>query len=405
MVANRPSQQTQRDVFVLDACRTPIGRHGGALAGVRPDDLAAVVMRAAVERLPELDPARIDDVWFGNANGAGEENRNVARMGLLLAGLPTSIPGATVNRLCGSGLEAVACGSREIAAGDADVVIAGGVESMSRSPWVVMKPARPNVHQDVTMYSTTVGWRLVNPAMPAEWTVSLGEAAELAADRFGITREAQDAWSAASHHKAAAAWDAGVFADEVVPVPGVDLSIDEGIRPNASVDTMAKLRPSFRPNGTVTPGNASQLSDGAAALMLGTAAAADAAGCRPLARIASRAVHAVDPQWWTMAPVEAAEKALKAAGIGWGDLAAVELNEAFASQVLTCLSHWHDLDQSIVNHSGGAIAMGHPLGCSGARVLGTLAWRLANNGGGWGLATLCIGVGQGIAVVIEAEGR
>ena len=390
-------------VFVIDACRTPIGRHGGALAEVRPDDLAADAIRGLVGRTADLDPARIDDVWFGNANGAGEENRNVARMATLLAGLPTSVPGATVNRLCGSGLEAVACASREVAVGDAALVIAGGVESMSRAPWVVMKPARPYDRSDLTMHSTTLGWRLVNPKMPAEWAVSLGEAAELAADRYGIDREHQDAWAAASHAKAHAAWEAGEMADEVVPVTGVELDRDEGIRADSTVEALARLRPSFRPDGTVTAGNASQLSDGAAALLLGNEAVAGTLARRPLARIASRAVHAVDPQWWAMAPVEAADKALKAAGIGWADLAAVELNEAFAAQVLTCLSQWPELDPTLVNPGGGAIALGHPLGCSGARVLGTLAWRLARQGGGWGLATLCIGVGQAIAVVIEGE--
>jgi acetyl-CoA acetyltransferase family protein len=388
-------------VYVLDACRTPIGRHGGALSTVRPDDLAADAIAGLVARSPDLDPARIEDVWFGNANGAGEENRNVARMASLLAGLPTSVAGATVNRLCGSGLEAVACASREIATGDAGLVIAGGVESMSRAPWVVMKPERPFERGDLAMVSSTLGWRLVNPRFPEEWVVSLGEAAELAADRYGIDRESQDAWAAASHAKAAAAWDAGQMDDEVVPVSGADLVRDEGIRPDTSVEGLARLRPSFRPDGTVTAGNASQLSDGAAAVLLAGEPVAHGLARPPLARIASRAVHAVDPQWWAMAPVEAAHKALKAAGIGWADLSVVELNEAFAAQVLTCLSQWPELDPAIVNPAGGAIALGHPLGCSGARVLGTLAWRLAREGGRWGLATLCIGVGQAIAVVLE----
>ena len=261
-------------VFVIDACRTPIGRHGGALAEIRPDDLAADAIRGLVGRSADLDPARIDDVWFGNANGAGEENRNVARMATLLAGLPTSVPGATVNRLCGSGLEAVACASREVAIGDASLVVAGGVESMSRAPWVVMKPARPYDRSDLTMHSTTLGWRLVNPRMPAEWAVSLGEAAELAADRYGIDREHQDAWAVASHAKALAAWEAGEMDDEVVAVTGSDLVRDEGIRPGTTRESLARLRPSFRPDGTVTAGNASQLSDGAAALLLGNEAVA-----------------------------------------------------------------------------------------------------------------------------------
>jgi acetyl-CoA acyltransferase len=388
-------------VYIVDAVRTPVGRYGGALAGVRPDDLAAHVVKHLAERNQDLDPARIDDVYFGNANGAGEDNRNVARMAALLAGLPVSVPGATVNRLCGSGMEAVIDASRAIAVGDASVCVAGGVESMTRAPWVVPKPSSSFPRGDASLVSTTLGWRLVNPAMPAAWTVSLGEGAEILADRYGISREAQDAFAVTSHQRAAAAWDAGSFADEVVSIAGVELPRDESIRSDSSIEGLAKLRPVFRPQGTVTAGNSSPLNDGAAALLLSDDAGLAAIGQRPLARLASRAVSAVEPQLYGIGPVEAANTALKRAGISWSDLTAVELNEAFAAQSLACLSEWTELDPDMVNQQGGAIAIGHPLGASGARLLTTLAWHLRQRGGGWGLAAMCIGVGQGIAVVIE----
>jgi acetyl-CoA acyltransferase len=388
-------------VYIVDAVRTPVGRYGGALAGVRPDDLAAHVVKHLAERNQDLDPARIDDVYFGNANGAGEDNRNVARMAALLAGLPVSVPGATVNRLCGSGMEAVIDASRAIAVGDASVCVAGGVESMTRAPWVVPKPSSSFPRGDASLVSTTLGWRLVNPAMPAAWTVSLGEGAEILADRYGISREAQDAFAVTSHQRAAAAWDAGSFADEVVSIAGVGLPRDESIRSDSSMEGLAKLRPVFRPQGTVTAGNSSPLNDGAAALLLSDDAGLAAIGQRPLARLASRAVSAVEPQLYGIGPVEAANTALKRAGISWSDLTAVELNEAFAAQSLACLSEWTELDPDIVNQRGGANAIGHPLGGSGARLLTTLAWHLRQRGGGWGLAAMCIGVGQGIAVVIE----
>ena len=390
------------ETYIVDAVRTPTGRYGGALAGVRPDDLAALVVGALVERSPALDSTRIDDVLIGNANGAGEENRNVARMAALLAGLPTSVPGATVNRLCGSGTEAVIGANRAIAVGDASVCIAGGVESMSRAPWVVMRPERPYDRSDRTMVSTTLGWRLVNPRMPEEFTVSLGEGAELLAERYGIGREAQDEFAAQSHRRAAAAWDRGAYADEVVTVPGVELERDEPIRPDTSVERLARLPPAFRPDGTVTAGNASPLNDGAAALLLADEEGVAASGREPLARIVSRGLSAVEPAMYGIAPVEAANRALERAGIGWGDVELVELNEAFACQVLACVSRWPELDLERVNVNGGAVALGHPIGCSGARILTTLAWELRRRGGGYGLATACIGVGQGIAVVIEA---
>ncbi|GAA1233984.1 thiolase family protein [Oryzihumus leptocrescens] len=393
------------DVWVADAVRTPIGRYAGALAGVRPDDLAATVVRELVARHTGkgFDPAGVDDVLLGDANGAGEDNRDVARMAALLAGLPTSVPGATVNRLCGSGMEAVIQASRAIAAGDADLVLAGGVESMSRAPWVLQKPERgyPRGHEQ--LHSTTLGWRMVNPAMPAQWTVALGEGAEILADRFGISREEQDAFAVASHRNAARAWDEGVYDAEVVPVEGTDLTRDEGIRADASMEGLARLKPVFRPDGTVTAGNASPLNDGAAALFLADDTGLERLGSpEPLARVVSRAASGVDPHVFGIGPVEAAQRALERAGIGWGDLAAVELNEAFAAQSLACLRSWPELDPAIVNVNGGAIAIGHPLGCSGARVLGSLAHELHRRGGGWGLAAICIGVGQGLAVVLRA---
>ena len=390
------------EVFVLDTVRTPVGRHGGALAGTRPDDLAAHVLRELLARHPELDPGRVDDVVFGNGNGAGEENRDVARMAALLAGLPPSVPGVTVNRLCGSGLEAVIQAGRAVALEEASLVIAGGVESMSRAPWVLPKPERPYARGDATLASTTLGWRLVNPAMPAEWTVSLGEGAELLADKFGIDRGRQDAFAVRSHRLAHQAWERGAFAEEVAVVDGTGLERDEGIRPDTSTERLAKLKPAFREGGTVTAGNASQLSDGAAAVLVGDRAAADQLGGRPLARVAASAVHAVEPQLYGIAPVEAAATALKRAGIGWSDLAVVELNEAFAAQALACLDSWPELDPELVNPNGGAVALGHPIGCSGARILGTLARELRRRGGRWGLAAICIGVGQGLAVVLEA---
>jgi acetyl-CoA acyltransferase len=389
------------DVFILDAVRTPIGRHGGALAGVRPDDLAAGVISGLVQRSPSLDPAAIGDVVFGDNNGAGEDNRNVARMALLLAGVPPSVPGTTVNRLCGSGLEAVIAASRAIAVGDHSVCIAGGVESMSRAPWVMLKPERGYPRTNETMWSTTLGWRIVNPRMPASWTISLGEGAELLASKYSISREEQDAFAVRSHRQASAAWDDGRYAGEVLPVEGVDLARDECIRADSSIEALAKLRPAFRPDGTVTAGNASPLNDGAAAVLLADADGARRAGREPLARIVARAVSAVEPPLYGIGPVAAANTALSRAGIAWKDLAVVELNEAFAAQSLACLREWPDLDPEKVNPHGGAIAIGHPIGCSGARIIGSLAHELHRRGGGYGLAAICIGVGQGLAVVLE----
>ncbi|HET9600100.1 MAG TPA: thiolase family protein [Acidimicrobiales bacterium] len=390
-----------REVYVLEAVRTPIGRLGGALAAVRPDDLAATTVKAAVERLPQLDPAAIEEAYLGDANQAGEDNRNVARMAVLLAGLPVTIPGATVNRLCGSGLEAVMDASRAVAVGDADVVLAGGVESMSRAPWVLPKPAKgyPTGHEQ--LWSTTLGWRMTNPRMPSEWTVSLGEGAELLADKYGISREQQDEFALGSHRKATAAWDGGSFAGEVVAVEGVELDRDESVRADTTLEKLATLRPVFRSAGTVTAGNASPMNDGSAALVLASEAGAARAGATPLARVVSRATSGVEPHLYGIGPVAAGRIALERAGLTWGDLDAVELNEAFAAQSLACLAEWPDLDPSIVNRQGGAIALGHPLGCSGARILTTLVHHLRRTGGRYGMAAMCIGVGQGSAVVVE----
>jgi acetyl-CoA acetyltransferase family protein len=402
------------EAYLLDAVRTPVGKLGGALAGGRPDDLAAVTLRELLVRHPSLDPALVDDVILGNANGAGEENRDVARMAVLLAGYPTSVPGTTVNRLCGSGLEAAVQAARAIETGDANLVVAGGVESMSRAPWVLPKPDQAYPHGSVTAESTSLGWRLVNRRMRAEWTVPLGEGAELLADEYQISREAQDEFALASHEKAGKAWAAGRFDAEVVawerlaeilpqgrraPEP---LTRDESIRDGSTPEIMARLKPAFRPDGTVTAGNASPLNDGASAVLLADGATASALGIEPLARVVSRAVHAVEPQYYGIGPVEAAHKALGKAGIGWDDLKLVELNEAYAAQSLACLGQWPELDRSKVNVNGGAIALGHPLGSSGTRLLTTLAHELRRRGGGYGLATLCIGVGQGLAMVIEA---
>ncbi|WP_116204390.1 thiolase family protein [Amycolatopsis circi] len=389
------------DAYVLDAIRTPFGRYGGALSGVRPDDLAAGVLRALAER-NGLEPSTVDEVVLGDANGAGEDNRNVARMAALLAGWPTSVPGATVNRLCGSGVEAAVQASRAIQVGDASLVVAGGVESMSRSPLVMPKPDKAFPAGNQTLYNTALGWRMVNPAMPSQWTVSLGESTELLAERYGISRDEQDAFAARSHVNAARAWDEGFYDDHVVPVEGVELTRDEGIRPDSTPEKLAKLKTVFRKeNGTVTAGNASPLNDGASALLLGNAAAAERLGKTPLARIAARGAAGVDPDVFGIGPVRAAEIALERAGIDWNDLAAVELNEAFAAQSLACLKAWSKLDPEIVNVNGGAIAIGHPLGASGGRIIGALAHQLRRTGGRWGLAAICIGVGQGLAVVLE----
>jgi len=392
------------DTYIVDAVRTPIGKIGGALAAVRPDDLAAATLRGLLDRHPGLDPGTIDEVYVGDANQAGEDNRNVARMASLLAGLPTTVPGGTVNRLCGSGMDAIFCASRAVAVGDADIAVAGGVESMSRAPWVLPKPATgyPTGHEQ--LWSTTLGWRMTNPKMPEHWTVTLGEGAELLADLHAISREEQDAFALASHQRAAAAWDAGWFDAEMVSVPGVELARDECIRADTSLSKLSSLRPVFRPAGTVTAGNSSPMNDGASMLVLASSAAVAGIGSPPLARIVSRATSGVDPHLYGVGPVESVRLAMKRAGITWSDLDAVELNEAFAAQALACLREMPELDPATVNTHGGAIAIGHPLGASGARIVTTLAHRLRRTGGRYGVAAMCIGVGQGIALVIENVG-
>ena len=396
-------------VYIVDAVRTPIGRYSGGLASVRPDDLAAHALRELLARTPDLDRSRIDDVYFGNANGAGEENRNVARMAGLLAGLPTSVPGVTVNRLCASGLEAVIQAARAITVGDASIAVAGGVESMTRAPYVLPKSDRPFPAGHTELYSTTLGWRMVNPAMNPEWTIPLGESAELIADKHKIGREQQDEFALASHRKAADAQAAGLFDGEIAPVAipqrkgdPVLFAADESVRADASLAAMAKLKPSFRTeNGTVTAGNASPLNDGAAALLLTDEEGLKATGRQPLARVSATGVSAIDPQYFGLAPVEAVNRALAKAGKGFDDLSVLELNEAFAAQVLGCVAEWPEFDPAILNPQGGAIALGHPLGASGARLAGTVAHQLARKGTGVGVATLCIGVGQGLALVLE----
>ncbi|MFF4042860.1 thiolase family protein [Streptomyces sp. NPDC001816] len=396
-------------VYIVDAVRTPIGRYNGGLSSVRPDDLAAHALRELLARTPDLDPSRIDDVYFGNANGAGEENRNVARMAALLAGLPTSVPGVTVNRLCASGLEAVIQAARAVAVGDARYVVAGGVESMTRAPYVLPKSDRPFPTAHTELYSTTLGWRMVNPGMDPQWTIPLGESAELIADKHRISREQQDEYALHSHQRAAAAQQQGLFDTESTPVPvpqrkgdPVDFAADECVRPDVSRAAMAKLKPSFRSqSGTVTAGNASPLSDGAAALLLTDEEGLKAIGREPLARVTATGVSGIDPQYFGLAPVEAVNRALAKAGKGFDDLSVLELNEAFAAQVLGCVAEWPEFDPAILNPQGGAIALGHPLGASGARLAGTVAHQLARRGSGTGVAALCIGVGQGLALVLD----
>ena len=395
-----------RSAYVYAAARTPFGRFGGALAEVRPDDLAAAAVTGVLGKAPALDPAAIGDVVWGCANQAGEDNRNVGRMAVLLAGLPVSVPATTVNRLCGSSLDAAIAGSRTIESGDADVVLVGGVESMTRAPWVLPKPARAYPAGNVTAVSTTLGWRLVNDRMPQEWTVALGEANEMLGDKFDISRERQDEFAARSHQLADLAWTSGFYDDLVVPVAGVEVTRDEGVRPGSTAEKLAGLTPSFRSpeqGGTITAGNASPLNDGASAVLLGSEGAAATIGRDPVARVAGRGVSAVEPQWFGFAPVEAADRALARAGITWADVAAVELNEAFAVQSIACVDAWaaQGLDPAVVNTKGGAIAIGHPLGASGGLILGTLAARLQESGDRWGVAAICIGVGQALAVVLE----
>jgi len=385
-----------------------MGSYRGALSGVRPDDLAAHTIAAVVER-SGVDPERIADVYLGAANQSGEDNRDVARMAALLAGLPDSVPGATVNRLCASGLEAINCAARAVKLGEGDFYLGGGVESMSRAPWVVGKPERGLPRGPQTMHDTTLGWRFVNPRM-AELgvsTESMGETGENVAERYGISREDQDAWGLRSHQRAVAAQQAGIFAEEIVPIEApreretVTVEADEGPRADASLEKMAKLRPAFREDGTVTAGNASTLNDGAACTLVTSEAGANELGVEPLARVVAFGVAGVDPAYMGIGPALAIPRALAAAGLTLDDIDLIELNEAFASQVLACARQL-GIDEDKLNVNGGAIALGHPLGCSGARLATTLVRELRRRNGKYGIATMCVGVGQGLATVFEA---
>jgi 3-oxoadipyl-CoA thiolase len=396
------------EAYLVEALRTPMGAYRGALSGVRPDDLAAHVVRATVER-SGVDPERITDVYLGAANQSGEDNRDVARMAALLAGLPASVPGATVNRLCASGLEAINAAARAVKLGEGDFYLAGGVESMSRAPWVVEKPERGLPRGPQTMHDTTLGWRMVNPRMQelGVSTESMGETGENVAERYGVSRETQDEYALRSHQRAVAAAEAGIFAEEIVAIEaprGHETALveaDEGPRPDASLEKMAALRPAFREDGTVTAGNASTLNDGAACTLIASEAGVETLGAEPLARIVAFGVAGVDPAYMGIGPAVAVPRALAAAGLTLDQIDLIELNEAFASQVLACASEL-SLDREKLNVNGGAIALGHPLGCSGARLTATLVRELRRRGGRYGIATLCVGVGQGLATVFEA---
>ncbi len=391
------------DAFIVSAARTPIGRAGGALAGVRPDDLAALAVGAAVER-GRLPAARIDDVILGCANQAGEDNRNVARMAVLLAGLPVEVPGQTVNRLCGSGLQALASAAQAIKAGEGHLFVAGGVESMTRSPYVTLKSGTAWDRGTPQVADTTLGWRFVNPRMSADWTISLGQTAERVAQLHGISREDQDAFAVESQRRAQAAIAAGHFVNELVPVPvpgpAGSVTADEHPRAGVTVEGLARLSPAFAKNGTATAGNASGINDGAAALGVASGEAVREHGLTPMARILGTAVAGIDPSCMGLGPIPATRKLLARLGLSVGDLDLIELNEAFAAQAIPCIREL-GLDPAKVNVSGGAIALGHPLGASGARMTATLVHALRRTGGRYGLATMCIGVGQGIAMVIE----
>jgi 3-oxoadipyl-CoA thiolase len=398
------------DAYIYDAVRTPIGRYRGGLAAIRPDDLAALVVGTIVER-NEVDPELIDDVFMGAANQAGEDNRNVARMAALLAGLPVSVPGTTVNRLCASGLEAVNQAARAIRAGDASLCLAGGSESMSRAPWVMPKPETGLARGEQTLYDSTLGWRMINPRFGGgEHTEAMGETGENVAEERGISREDQDAFALRSHQLAVAAIEGGLLADQIVPVPvppakrGDEpgfLERDEGPRADTSLERLAALCPVFREGGTVTAGNSSSLNDGAACLLIGDEAAGAELGIEPLARVVSTGVAGVEPRLMGLGPIPAIRRALDAAGLGVDDLDLIEINEAFASQAIACEREL-GFERERFNVNGGAIAIGHPLGCSGARLAGALAYELRRRGGRYGVAALCVGVGQGVATIFES---
>jgi len=395
------------DAFITAAVRTPIGRAGGALADLRPDDLAAAAIRSLIQR-GRIPPERIDDVILGCANQAGEDNRNVARMAALLAGLPVEVPGQTVNRLCGSGLQAVVSAAHAIQAREGDLFVAGGVESMTRAPQVLLKSGRPWDRSPPVVADTTVGWRFINPRMPADWTISLGETAERVAKIYGIGRRAQEEFALESQRRALAAAAAGTFADEIAALEVPDaggyrtVAADESPRPGLSLEALARLEPAFAREGTVTAATSSGINDGAAALSVASTRAVADLGLEPLARVVATAVAGVDPSCMGLGPIPATRKALARAGLAVSQLDLVELNEAFAVQAIACMREL-ELDSARVNIYGGAIALGHPLGASGARILTTLVHALRRTGGRYGLATMCIGVGQGIAMVVEAR--
>ena len=396
-----------REAWIVEAVRTPVGRYGGALAGVRPDDLAATVLEAVVAR-SGIDPAIVDDVVLGCANQAGEDNRNIARMALLIAGLPVEVAGQTVNRLCGSGLQAVASAAQAIAVGDADVVIAGGVESMSRAPLVTLKPESGYERGNRELVDTTIGWRFVNPVLDAKYpTISLGETAERVAAQWNVSREDQDAFALESQRRAAAAASSGVHAEEIVPVKipqrkgdAISVEKDEHPRPETNAASLAKLRPAFIEGGSVTAGNASGINDGAAALLVMEAGRARALGLKPLARVVATSVAGVDPSVMGIGPIPAIRKLLERTGLSAKEIDRVELNEAFASQAVACIREL-GLNPATTNIHGGAIALGHPLGASGARMLVTLTRELTRSGSRFGIASMCVGVGQGIAMLVE----
>ena len=393
------------DAFITAAVRTPIGRAGGALAEVRPDDLAAIVIRSLLER-GRIPAHRIDDVIFGCANQAGEDNRNVARMAALLAGLPVETPGQTVNRLCGSGLQAVTSAAHAVRAGEGSLFVAGGVESMTRAPLVTLKSGRAWDRSQPVVADSTVGWRFVNPHMPPNWTISLGETAERVAQTYRIGRREQDEFALESQRRAEAAMRANLFADEIVPValPGPDgrtVTRDEPPRAGLTIEALSKLEPAFVKNGTVTAGTSSGINDGAAALSVASPEMVEELGLEPMARVIATAVAGVDPSCMGLGPIPATRKALERAGITVEQLDLIELNEAFASQAIACIREL-GLDPARVNIYGGGIALGHPLGASGARILTTLVHALRRTGGRYGLATMCVGVGQGIAMVVES---
>ena len=389
-----------RPAFLIDAVRTPFGKNRGGLSHIRTDDLAALPLAELVARHPGLDPAEIEDVYYGNTNGAGEENRNVARMAALLAGLPVTVPGVTLNRLCASGGEAVVQASRAVATGDADLVVAGGVEGMSRAPYVLPKPEE-GLPRAMALHQTTVGWRMVNPRFPKHWTDSLGACAERVADDLGIGREAQDEWAVRSHQRVAAAYDQGRHKGFVMEVEGLDR--DESLRPDSTLESLAALKPAFTAQGTVTAANSSPINDGALAAFVGTEAVAERLGVEPLGRILGSRTVAVEPDRFSVAPVPAIEQALDRAGVAIGDVDLWEINEAFAAMVLSTLHHLPQVDREIVNVNGGAIAIGHPLGASAPRVAVDLCRELRRRGGGVGVAAACIGVGLGQALVVAVD--